>query len=200
MLAKRYLVQMIGELKTLPRPDGAAGTLNGCARSRRSPPGQQNMVLDLARAAGIVPNSFTSISNRVGNTSSASILLAIHDAVGGTNRSADAGFRAGFGAGAVGGYVVMRVDPAIVHATLRRGLLLWQTMEIMAKQRNHGVGSLIGKVALGDRLWTRHWARDRFGTRPAWRNIALNYRSEPRTLRAPAPKFGNWAWSAPWSR
>ena len=51
----------------------------------------------------------------VGNTSSASIPIAIHDAVeaGVIDRPMRV-FAPGFGAGAVGGYVVMRVDPAIV--------------------------------------------------------------------------------------
>jgi 3-oxoacyl-[acyl-carrier-protein] synthase III len=53
--------------------------------------------------------------NRVGNTSAASILLAIRDAVrqGRIDRPMRV-FAPGFGAGAVGGYVVMRVDPAVV--------------------------------------------------------------------------------------
>ena len=49
----------------------------------------------------------------MGNTSSASIPIAIYDAVreGVIDRPMRI-FAPGFGAGAVGGYVVMRVDPA----------------------------------------------------------------------------------------
>ena len=52
---------------------------------------------------------------RVGNTSSASIPLAIHDAVieGVIDRPMRL-FAPGFGAGAVGGYAVLRLDPTIV--------------------------------------------------------------------------------------
>jgi len=50
-------------------------------RPRGSPPGQQEHGPTLAEAAGIpVTTSFFNIE-RVGNTSSASILLAVHDAV-----------------------------------------------------------------------------------------------------------------------
>jgi 3-oxoacyl-[acyl-carrier-protein] synthase III len=51
----------------------------------------------------------------VGNTSSASIPIAIEDAV--RENVLDRPMRVfapGFGAGAVGGYVVMRIDPAVV--------------------------------------------------------------------------------------
>jgi hypothetical protein len=67
---------------------------------------------------------------RVGNTSSASILLAIHDAVreGRIDRPMRV-FAPGFGAGAVGGYVVMRVDPAVVQLQLSgEEYNLWKTM------------------------------------------------------------------------
>jgi 3-oxoacyl-[acyl-carrier-protein] synthase III len=52
---------------------------------------------------------------RVGNTSSASIPIALHDAVreGVLDRPMRV-FAPGFGAGAVGGYAVLRVDPAVI--------------------------------------------------------------------------------------
>ena len=52
---------------------------------------------------------------RMGNTSAASILMAIRDAV--VDKRIDRPMRIfapGFGAGSVGGFLVMRVDPAIV--------------------------------------------------------------------------------------
>jgi 3-oxoacyl-[acyl-carrier-protein] synthase III len=53
--------------------------------------------------------------HRTGNTSSASIPIAIHDAVreGVIDRPMRI-FAPGFGAGAVAGYVVARIDPAVV--------------------------------------------------------------------------------------
>jgi 3-oxoacyl-[acyl-carrier-protein] synthase-3 len=73
------------------------------------------MVVSLAQAAGLAPERLYFNIDRVGNTSAASILLAIYDAVkeGRIDRPMRV-FTPGFGAGAVGGYVVMRVDPAVV--------------------------------------------------------------------------------------
>jgi 3-hydroxy-3-methylglutaryl CoA synthase len=52
---------------------------------------------------------------RVGNASAASIPLAIHDAVrDGVVTEPARIFAPGFGAGAVAGYAVMQLDPAIV--------------------------------------------------------------------------------------
>jgi 3-oxoacyl-[acyl-carrier-protein] synthase III len=75
----------------------------------------KSMVVSLAQAAGIPPERMYFNIDRVGNTSAASILLAIYDAVrqGRIDRPMRL-FGPGFGAGAVGGYVVMRVDPAVV--------------------------------------------------------------------------------------
>jgi len=51
----------------------------------------------------------------VGNASSASIPLAIHDAVrDGVIKEPMRIFAPGFGAGAVAGFSVMRIDPAVV--------------------------------------------------------------------------------------
>ena len=51
----------------------------------------------------------------MGNVSAASIPIAIHDAVrDGAITGPTRVFAPGFGAGAVGGYAVLRVDPAIV--------------------------------------------------------------------------------------
>jgi 3-oxoacyl-[acyl-carrier-protein] synthase III len=67
------------------------------------------------REAGVDPDRLYFNIDRVGNTSSASIPLAIYDAVAdGTIPRPMRVFAPGFGAGAVGGYVVMRVDPAVV--------------------------------------------------------------------------------------
>jgi 3-oxoacyl-[acyl-carrier-protein] synthase III len=73
------------------------------------------MVLHYAQAAGLSPERLYFDIETVGNTSSASIPIAIEDAVreGVIDRPMRV-FAPGFGAGAVAGYVVMRVDPAVV--------------------------------------------------------------------------------------
>ncbi len=113
-LVKRYLTQMIRELQTLPNPDGAGSLLEAIDLIV---PHQANktMVVHYARAAGIAAERLYFNIDRVGNTSSASIPLAIYDAVadGVIDRPMRI-FAPGFGAGAVGGYAVLRLDPAIV--------------------------------------------------------------------------------------
>ena len=52
ILAKRYLEQMIGELKALPHPDGE-GTLMDAIDLVVPHQANKNMVLDLAQAAGV---------------------------------------------------------------------------------------------------------------------------------------------------
>jgi 3-oxoacyl-(acyl-carrier-protein) reductase len=114
-LAKRYLVQMIDELKALPRIDGKDGSMMDSLDLIVPHQANKNMVLDLAQSAGVNADHLYFNIERVGNTSSASILLAIHDAVreGRIDRPMRV-FAPGFGAGAVGGYVVMQVNPAVV--------------------------------------------------------------------------------------
>jgi len=114
-LVKRYLGQMLGELKALPRPDGQPGSLLDAVELIVPHQANKTMVVSLAQAAGIAPERLYFDIDRVGNTSSASIPIALHDAVreGVISRPMRV-FAPGFGAGAVGGYVVMRVDPAIV--------------------------------------------------------------------------------------
>jgi 3-oxoacyl-[acyl-carrier-protein] synthase-3 len=115
-LVKRYLNQMIGELHALPNPGGPGSLLDSVDLIV---PHQANkaMVMNLAKAAGIAPERFYFNIQHVGNTSSASIPLAIWDAhhEGIIDRPMRI-FAPGFGAGAVGGYVILRVDPAIIAA------------------------------------------------------------------------------------
>ncbi len=113
-LVKRYLTQMIAELKALPQPDGA-GSLFDAIDLVVPHQANKTMVIHYAKASGLAPERLYFNIDRVGNTSSASIPLAIYDAVreGVIDRPMRI-FAPGFGAGAVGGYVVMRVDPAIV--------------------------------------------------------------------------------------
>ena len=113
-LVQRYLTQMIRELGALPGPGGAGSLLKAVDLVV---PHQANktMVIHYAKAAGLQPEQLYFNIERVGNTSSASIPLAIYDAVaeGVIDRPMRI-FAPGFGAGAVGGYVVLRLDPAIV--------------------------------------------------------------------------------------
>src|SRR5262249_7669893 len=114
-LVKRYLTQMIGELGALPAPDGSGRSVLEAIELVVPHQANKTMVVHYAKAAGIDPANLYFNIERVGNRSSASIPLAIWDAVqdGRIDRPMRI-FAPGFGAGAVGGYVVMRLDPAIV--------------------------------------------------------------------------------------
>jgi 3-oxoacyl-[acyl-carrier-protein] synthase III len=113
-LVNRYLRQMMAELAELPGPDGSGRLLDSIDLVV---PHQANkmMVIKSAGAVGVKPDKLYFNIERVGNASSASIALAIADAVreGVINRKMRI-FAPGFGAGAVGGYSVLRIDPAIV--------------------------------------------------------------------------------------
>ena len=113
-LAQRYLIQMLDELRAMPGIHGGEKMIDDIDLVV---PHQANktMVTELAVEAGLTPEQLYFNIQRVGNTSSASIPLAIHDAVveGVIDRPMRL-FAPGFGAGAVGGYSVLRIDPAIV--------------------------------------------------------------------------------------
>ena len=114
-LVKRYLEQMLDELQALPHPDGRPGTLVDAVDLIIPHQANKRMVIDLAEQAGIGRERMYFNIARVGNTSAASIPLAIHDAVRESVLSSPARvFTPGFGAGAVAGYAVLRVDPAAV--------------------------------------------------------------------------------------
>ena len=103
-LAGRYLVQMIDELKVLPDPDGAKACLLESIDLIVPHQANKTMVAELALAAGLSSDSLYFNIEKVGNASSASIPLAIHDAVrDGVIRRPMRIFTPGFGAGAVGG-------------------------------------------------------------------------------------------------
>src|SRR5271157_2064583 len=142
-LVTRYLKEMMGELTQLPNPNGGGGSLIDAIELVVPHQANKNMVLTLAEAAGIPGERIFFNIERVGNTSSASILMAVHDAVreGRIDRPMRV-FAPGFGAGAVGGYVVMRIDPAVVECNSTE-----RNLE-MAGNAQYGTGLLDGKIAL----------------------------------------------------
>jgi 3-oxoacyl-[acyl-carrier-protein] synthase III len=114
-LAGRYLEQMIDELKVLPDPDGVEASLLESIDLIVPHQANKTMVSQLATQAGLSSDSLYFNIEQVGNASSASIPLAIHDAVrDGVISKPVRIFTPGFGAGAVAGYIVMRIDPAVV--------------------------------------------------------------------------------------
>lgn len=114
-LAQRYLVQMIDELRALPHPDGQPGSLLDSIELVVPHQANKTMVTELAVAAGLAADQLYFNIERVGNISAASIPIAIYDSVreGVIDRPMRV-FAPGFGAGAVGGYAVLRVDPRLV--------------------------------------------------------------------------------------
>ncbi len=114
-LAGRYLAQMIEEIGRLPDPDGRAGSVLDSIDLIVPHQANKTMVIQLAQHAGLTADRLYFNIQKVGNASSASIPLAIHDAVrDGVITEPLRVFAPGFGAGAVAGYAVMHVDPAVV--------------------------------------------------------------------------------------
>jgi len=114
-LAGRYLAQMLNDIKALPDPDGVADSVLDSIELIVPHQANKTMVIDLAAASGISADRLYFNIEQVGNTSSASIPLAIHDAVrDGVITTPMRVFAPGFGAGAVAGYAVLRIDPAVV--------------------------------------------------------------------------------------
>jgi 3-oxoacyl-[acyl-carrier-protein] synthase III len=83
----------------------------------------KNMIIDIAVPQGIDANKIYFNIAEVGNASAASIPIALADAVfEGAVTKRSLVFAPGFGAGAVGGYVVMSLDPAMVAPEITTGL------------------------------------------------------------------------------
>ena len=114
-LAGRYLVQMLDDIRALPDPDGVAESLLASIELIVPHQANKTMVVDLATGAGLSPDQLYFNIERMGNASSASIPLAIHDAVRDQVITKPTRvFAPGFGAGAVAGYAVLRIDPAVI--------------------------------------------------------------------------------------
>ena len=118
-LAGRYLRQMLDDIRALPDPDGVAHSLLASVDLIVPHQAKKTMVIDLATGAGLTPDQLYFNIERVGNASSASIPLAIHDAVrDGVITGPTRIFAPGFGAGAVAGYAILRIDPAVMAPDL----------------------------------------------------------------------------------
>ena len=114
-LVQRYLDQMLDELGAQSDPDDPTRTLLQSIELIVPHQANKTMILALAEKAGLSLDQLYFNVQSVGNVSAASIPIAVHDAVrdGAITRPTRV-FTPGFGAGAVGGYLVMRIDPAIV--------------------------------------------------------------------------------------
>jgi 3-oxoacyl-[acyl-carrier-protein] synthase III len=114
-LVARYLAQMLGELRDQPDPDDPGRTLLQSIELIVPHQANKTMILNLAGQAGLSADQLYFNVDKMGNVSAASIPIAVHDAVrDGVITRPIRVFAPGFGAGAVGGYAVMRIDPAIV--------------------------------------------------------------------------------------
>jgi 3-oxoacyl-[acyl-carrier-protein] synthase-3 len=114
-LVARYLAQMLDELGAQADPDDPGRTLLESIELIIPHQANKTMILNLAGKAGLSADQLYFNVERMGNVSAASIPIAVYDAVrdGVITRPVRI-FTPGFGAGAVGGYAVMRIDPAIV--------------------------------------------------------------------------------------
>ena len=114
-LVKRYLSQMREELLVARNPDDTGSSLLDAIDLIVPHQANRTMVTKLASAVGFAAAKLYFNIDQVGNTSAASIPIAIADAVStGIIQRAARIFAPGFGAGAVAGYAVMRIDPRIV--------------------------------------------------------------------------------------
>ncbi len=114
-LVQRYLDQMLGELADEPDPDRPDRPMIDSIDLIVPHQANKTMILGLADKAGLTPDQLYFNIETMGNVSAVSIPIAIADAVrDGAITEPLRVFAPGFGAGAVGGYAVLRVDPAIV--------------------------------------------------------------------------------------
>jgi 3-oxoacyl-(acyl-carrier-protein) synthase III len=114
-LVQRYLDQMLAELAAQPDPDDPGRPLLDSIELIVPHQANKTMIVNLAEKAGLSADQLYFNISRVGNVSAASIPIALADAVrdGVIDRPMRV-FAPGFGAGAVGGYAVLRVDPSII--------------------------------------------------------------------------------------
>ena len=123
-LVKRYLNQMIGELSELKSLKGGKALIEDIDVIV---PHQANktMIIDIAVPQGIAAEDIYFNISEVGNASAASIPIAMADSVyDGAVTKRSLVFAPGFGAGAVGGYVVMYLDPSMVAPEVKTNLIM----------------------------------------------------------------------------
>jgi len=114
-LVARYLAQMLAELREQPDPDDPGRPLLDSIELIVPHQANKTMILGLADQAGLSHDQLYFNIEQMGNVSAASIPIAIFDAVRDKVITRPTRvFAPGFGAGAVGGYAVLRVDPSIV--------------------------------------------------------------------------------------
>jgi 3-oxoacyl-(acyl-carrier-protein) synthase III len=114
-LVTRYLKQMMAELSEQSDPDDAGRTLLESIELIVPHQANKTMILSLADKAGLSRDRLYFNIETMGNVSAASIPIAIFDAVQEKAITAPTRvFAPGFGAGAVGGYAVLTIDPSIV--------------------------------------------------------------------------------------
>jgi 3-oxoacyl-[acyl-carrier-protein] synthase III len=148
-LVRRYLEQMMEELNALPHPEDESGSLLDSIELGIPHQANKTMVTDLAAAAGLAPDRIYFNIDKVGNVSAASIPIAIHDSVrDGVIDQPTRVFAPGFGAGAVGGYAVLRIDPEIVALEQTEKLARRKRISIRRPTRRlrRLTNSLIGRV------------------------------------------------------
>ena len=116
--------QMMGELSELKSVKGGKALIDDIDVIV---PHQANktMIIDIAVPQGIKASDIYFNIADVGNASAASIPIAMADAVyDGAITKRSLIFAPGFGAGAVGGYVVMWLDPAVVAPEITTDLAM----------------------------------------------------------------------------
>ncbi|MHA6796295.1 3-oxoacyl-ACP synthase III family protein [Pseudonocardia bannensis] len=150
-LVQRYLGQMIDELGAQDDPQQPDRSLLEGIELIVPHQANKTMILGLAGKAGLSADQLYFNIETMGNVSAASIPIAMHDAVrdGVIDRPMRV-FAPGFGAGAVGGYAVLRIDPAIVADEV-----VWQGSgaadgESVAASRVAGTTSDDVRVAFGE--------------------------------------------------
>ncbi|MBW2475638.1 MAG: ketoacyl-ACP synthase III, partial [Deltaproteobacteria bacterium] len=123
-LVKRYLNQMIGELTELKGLKGDGKLINDIDVIVPHQ-ANKNMIIDIAVPQGIAAEDIYFNITEVGNASAASIPIALADAVyEGAVSKRSLVFAPGFGAGAVGGYVVLSLEPSMVAPELVTNLAM----------------------------------------------------------------------------
>jgi 3-oxoacyl-[acyl-carrier-protein] synthase III len=141
-LVGRYLAQMLDELGAQPDPDDPGRTLLESIELIVPHQANKTMILNLAGKAGLSAEQLYFNVDKMGNVSAASIPIAVHDAVrDGVITRPTRVFAPGFGAGAVGGYAVMRIDPAIVADEV--------VLDVQETQRDGSPAAPPGRVTAG---------------------------------------------------